>query len=69
MSEAGADGNRDADVIIVGGGPVGATLALALSQNTHAPLDILVLEAQPDSSARHDTRTLALSHGSQHRQS
>ncbi len=64
MSETGADGNRDADVIIVGGGPVGATLALALSQNTHAALDILVLEAQPDSSARHDTRTLALSHGS-----
>ena len=54
----------DADVIIVGGGPVGATLALALSQSTHAPLDVWVLEAQADFSARRDTRTLALSHGS-----
>jgi 2-octaprenyl-6-methoxyphenol hydroxylase len=54
----------DADVIIVGGGPVGATLALTLTQSAHAPLDVLVLEAQADFSARRDTRTLALSYGS-----
>lgn len=53
----------DADVIIVGGGPVGATLALALSQGAPS-LKLIVLEAQADAAARRDTRTLALSHGS-----
>jgi len=54
----------DADVIIVGGGPVGAVLALALCQGACTPLRVTVLEAQPDSAARNDARTLALSHGS-----
>lgn len=53
----------DADVIIVGGGPVGATLALALAQGAPS-LKLVVLEAQADVAARRDTRTLALSHGS-----
>ncbi|MBT9613830.1 MAG: FAD-dependent monooxygenase [Burkholderiales bacterium] len=53
----------DADVIIVGGGPVGATLALALAQGAPS-LKVVVLEAQADAAARRDTRTLALSHGS-----
>jgi len=55
--------DTNADVIIVGGGPVGATLALALAQSAPA-LKVVVLEAQTDDSSRRDTRTLALSHGS-----
>ena len=48
-------------VLIVGAGPVGAVCALALrQQGIHAQ----VLEAQPED-ARADSRTLALSHGSQ----
>jgi len=53
----------DADVIIAGGGPVGATLALALTQGAHS-LAVTVLEAQAEFAARRDARTLALSHGS-----
>ena len=48
-------------VLIVGAGPVGAVCALALQQQGVA---VQVLEAQP-ADARADTRTLALSHGSQ----
>jgi 2-octaprenyl-6-methoxyphenol hydroxylase len=54
----------DADVIIVGGGPVGAVLALALAQGAPATLRVAVLEAQADSAPRSDTRTLALAYGS-----
>ncbi len=54
----------DADVIIVGGGPVGAVLALALAQGAPATLRVTVLEAQADSAPRSETRTLALAHGS-----
>jgi len=53
----------DADVIVVGGGPVGAMLALALRQGAPS-LQVTLLEAQTDASARRDSRTLALSHGS-----
>ncbi len=54
------------DILIVGGGPVGATLALALAQGMQGgePLAVTVLEAQGDFSAPRDARTLALSHGS-----
>ena len=58
------------DVLIVGGGPVGATLALALARGMPAtngcgaPLSVTVLEAQSDFSVPRDARTLALSHGS-----
>ena len=52
-----------ADVMVVGGGPVGATLALALAQAAPA-LKVVVLEAQTDDAPRRDMRTLALSHGS-----
>jgi 2-octaprenyl-6-methoxyphenol hydroxylase len=54
------------DVTIIGGGPVGATLALALAQGMDAgdPLSVTVLEAQGDFAAPRDARTLALSHGS-----
>lgn len=50
------------EVVIVGGGPVGATLALALAQNGFA--DVTVLEAKSDFSGPGDGRTLALSYGS-----
>lgn len=49
------------DILIIGGGPVGATLALALRGYGHA---ITLLEARkPDAGVR-DPRTLALSQGS-----
>ena len=57
------EANVDVDVIVVGGGPVGATLALALAQSAPS-LKVVVLEAQTDDASRRDTRTLALSHGS-----
>lgn len=52
------------DIIIIGAGPVGASLALAL---TSLPLRIAILEAKPSSpsvSADSDSRALALTHGS-----
>lgn len=54
------------DVLIVGGGPVGATLALSLAQGMQGgeKLSVTVLEAQSDFSTPRDARTLALSHGS-----
>lgn len=50
-----------ADVVIVGGGPVGATLALALAASGRAPV---VLESREADAAAGDPRPLALSHGS-----
>lgn len=49
------------DVAIVGGGPVGAALALALGGSG---LDVRVLEARAPGSALADPRALALSYGS-----
>jgi 2-octaprenyl-6-methoxyphenol hydroxylase len=52
----------DYDVLIVGGGPVGAALALALRGRG---LAVGVLEARtPRAAARRDPRPIALSHGS-----
>ena len=48
------------DVIVVGAGPVGATLALALSTSG---LDIVALDARPHGTAGRSDRSLALSHG------
>lgn len=48
------------DVLIVGGGPVGATLALALKDSG---LSVMVLEANSDFSRPTDPRALALSQG------
>ena len=48
------------DLIIVGAGPVGATLALALGD---ADLDIVALDARGEGSIGRGDRSLALSHG------
>ena len=48
------------DIAIVGAGPVGATLALALSD---ADLDVVVLDARPPGAPARGDRSLALSHG------
>lgn len=49
------------DVAIVGGGPVGATLALGLADSGHK---IMVLEAREDAEQPGDPRAIALSDGS-----
>lgn len=49
----------DYDVLIVGGGPVGAALALALRG-----CSVAVLEARAEDAAQLDPRPIALSHGS-----
>jgi 2-octaprenyl-6-methoxyphenol hydroxylase len=49
------------DVVIVGAGPVGATLALALATGE---VDIVALDARPARTIARGDRSLALSHGS-----
>ena len=49
------------DIAIIGGGPVGASLALALRGSK---LKVCVLEARPANFASNDARALALSYGS-----
>ncbi len=49
------------DLLIVGGGPVGASLALALAGSG---LDVALLEARADVSSSKDDRSLAISYGS-----
>jgi 2-octaprenyl-6-methoxyphenol hydroxylase len=51
----------ECDIAIIGGGPVGAALALALRDSG---LDIRLLEARASSEASTDPRALALSYGS-----
>jgi 2-octaprenyl-6-methoxyphenol hydroxylase len=48
------------DVVIVGAGPVGATLAIALRE---ADLDVVVIDARTPGTATRTDRSLALSHG------
>jgi 2-octaprenyl-6-methoxyphenol hydroxylase len=48
-------------IVIVGGGPVGAVLALALQQND---VPFTMLEARAKGASHQDTRALALSYGS-----
>ncbi len=48
------------DLVIVGGGPVGATLALALADSD---LDVVVLDARAKGQTLRGDRSLALSHG------
>jgi len=54
-------GTQQYDIAIIGGGPVGATLALALRGSK---LKVCVLEARPANTASKDARALALSYGS-----
>ena len=54
-------GGRACDIAIIGGGPVGSALALALK---NSPLRIRVLEARPADTSSTDARALALSYGS-----
>jgi len=49
------------DIVIIGGGPVGASLTLALRDSG---LNVCVLEARPAQATSNDTRALALSYGS-----
>jgi 2-octaprenyl-6-methoxyphenol hydroxylase len=49
------------DIAIIGGGPVGASLALALRDSA---LKVCVLESRPANAASSDARALALSYGS-----
>jgi 2-octaprenyl-6-methoxyphenol hydroxylase len=51
------------NVVIVGGGPVGATLALLLAKQG---LPVTVLEARKQGAAYSESRALALSYGSRH---
>ena len=53
--------NAEYDIAIIGGGPVGAALALALRGSQ---LKVCVLEARPAHTASSDARALALSYGS-----
>ena len=53
--------NAEYDIAIIGGGPVGAALALALRGSQ---MKVCVLEARPAHAASSDARALALSYGS-----
>jgi 2-octaprenyl-6-methoxyphenol hydroxylase len=52
---------QNCDIAIIGGGPVGASLALALRDSG---FKVGVLEARPANAASNDARALALSYGS-----
>ncbi|MGZ8251531.1 MAG: FAD-dependent monooxygenase [Methylophilaceae bacterium] len=60
MSSQSAPPNRQSDIVIVGGGPVGATLALTLQSKGIATT---LLEARERGAAHGDQRALALSYG------
>ncbi len=49
------------DIVIVGGGPVGSVLALALQQQK---VPFTMLEARAKGASHNDKRALALSYGS-----
>ena len=49
------------DIVISGGGPVGAALALGLTGGIHR---VALIEARPPAAAAEDARVIALSHGS-----
>ncbi len=53
--------STNCDIAIIGGGPVGASLALALRDSG---LKVCLLETRPANAASQDERALALSYGS-----
>jgi 2-octaprenyl-6-methoxyphenol hydroxylase len=53
---------QTADIVIVGAGPVGMTLALALAGGPHR---VLLIDRRPRGASSGDPRALALSHGTQ----
>ena len=55
------DAPLDTDIVIVGAGPVGMTLALALADS---PLRVLLLDRQAANGWAKDPRAIALAHGS-----
>ena len=62
MSQASfaADNDTRTDILILGAGPVGMTLALALAGSAHR---VTLVDAKPRGLAANDPRALALSHG------
>ena len=52
---------HDFDIVIVGGGPVGAAVAIALQGSG---INVAVIEARADAGSSTDVRTLAMSYGS-----
>lgn len=55
-------GTIDTDILIIGTGPVGMTLALALA-NSQTPLRVMLIDTKSRGSFSTDPRALALSHG------
>lgn len=53
---------RDTDILIIGAGPVGMTLALALASG-QSTQRVLLIDSKPRGSFVNDPRALALSHG------
>ena len=52
---------HDFDIVIVGGGPVGAAVAIAL---LGSGISMAVIEARANAGSSNDARTLAMSYGS-----
>ena len=61
MTESTSVPDRDTDILIIGAGPVGVTLALALA---NSPWRVRLVDRQPAGAWQKDPRALALSHGS-----
>ena len=61
MADSSAYSALDTDVLIIGAGPVGMTLALALADS---PLRITLIDRRPRGAWADDPRALALAHGS-----
>ena len=57
------DSELVADIVIIGAGPVGMTLALALAHG-HSPFHVLLIDNRPRRAWANDPRALALAHGS-----